>query len=191
MAAARSEFAAKGYDRTSIRGIARAAGVDPALVHHYFEGKPALFAESTAAKIDPRVAASSVIGGPVETLGERIVAVFLGIWDQPEGRDRFVGVLRSALTNDGMSRALREFLDRELISRVVTAYRLPDANRRTALVASQLVGFAVARYVLKLPGIADAPAETVARPIAATLQRYLTGDLDAPRDHTVYSSRDE
>ncbi|MGN6611482.1 MAG: TetR/AcrR family transcriptional regulator [Angustibacter sp.] len=174
LAAARTEFAAQGYDATSLRGVARRAGVDPALVHHYFDDKSALFAAAQDLPISPASAAEVLLAGPAPELGERIVRFFLATWDAPEGRERIVALLRSASTHEDAARTLREFLAREVFGRVVTALGADQPDVRGALVASQLLGLAMARYVLRMPAVADAPAEDLVVWLAPSVQRYLT-----------------
>ena len=110
--AARSSFAANGYDKASLRGIARDAGVDPALVHHYFDGKAALFAETMAVPVNPSELIERVLDGDRERLGWRLVDTFLTVWEPPERRDGLVALVRSSLTSEEAARMLREFLGR-------------------------------------------------------------------------------
>ncbi len=180
MSAARSEFAARGYDATSLRAIARAAEVDPALLHHYFDGKAALFAEVMDVPADPRVLIEAVIQGPRERVGEAMVRTFLTIWDSPEGRARFQGVVRSAVTNEDAARMLREFLVREIfghITRDLTPSGATglsaDPELRAALAAGQMVGVGMMRYVVGFPSVVDATQDELVALLAPTLQHYL------------------
>lgn len=175
LAAARAEFAAQGYDATSLRGVARRAGVDPALVHHYFDDKAALFATAQHLPINPGAAAEALLAGPADELGRRIVRFFLATWDSPEGRQGIVALLRSASTHDDAARTLREFLVREIFGRVVTGLGSDRPELRGSLVATQLIGLAMARYVVRVPGVADAPAAELEGWLGPTVQRYLTG----------------
>lgn len=181
--AARAEFAARGYDATSMRGIARSAGVDPALLHHYFDGKAALFAEVMEVPVDPRVLIDAVIRGPREQVGESLVRTFLAIWDSPEGRARFQGVVRSAVTNEEAARMMREFIVHEIFGRI-TQHLTPDGRRqatgglgdaqlRAAMAAGQMVGVGMLRYVLQFPPVADATEDELVALLGPTLQRYL------------------
>lgn len=178
--AARSEFAAKGYDATSLRAIARAAEVDPALLHHYFDGKAALFTEVMDVPADPRVLIEAVVRGPREVVGEAMVRTFLTIWDSAEGRARFQGVVRSAVTNDEAARMLREFLVREIFGHVTRDLTPPGATGlaanpelRAALAAGQMVGVGMMRYVIGFPSVVDATHEELIALLAPTLQQYL------------------
>lgn len=180
VAAARKEFAARGYDATSLRGIARAAQVDPALLHHYFDGKTALFAEVMDVPADPRVLIEAVIQGPRERVGEAMVRTFLTLWDSPEGRARFQGVVRSAVTNEDAARMMREYLVREVFGHIAQALTPANAagpldapELRAALAAGQMVGVGMMRYVLGFPSVVHASQDELVALLAPTLQRYL------------------
>lgn len=178
MSAAREEFADRGYDATSLRAVARRAEVDPALVHHYFDDKAALFAAAQQLPFNPaREIERALVGDPVD-VGARVVQFFLTAWDSPEGRPRIVALVSAASTHEGAARTLREFLVREVFGRVVASLGADHPERRGSLVASQLVGLAMARYVVCVPPLSDAPVEDVARWVGPTVQRYLTQPLD-------------
>ena len=104
MDAACSEFSARGYDASSLRAIARLAEVDPALVHHYFDGKTALFVESMSLPVNPSFLIDRILDGPREQVGERLARTFFDSWDSPQGRERLVALIRSAVTNDDAAR---------------------------------------------------------------------------------------
>ncbi|MDT7649615.1 MAG: hypothetical protein QOI36_1021 [Pseudonocardiales bacterium] len=174
LTAARESFASKGFDSTSIRGVAREAGVDAALVHHYFGGKDELFIEAMALPIDPRVVASTVLDGPREGLGRRIIETFLGVWESPEGQQRMKAVLRSAVSTEDVAQLLRDGIGRMIMLPVSHALGTPDARLRVSLVASQLIGMALMRYLVELEPLASVSAAEVADRIAPILQSYLT-----------------
>ena len=175
--AARTSFAAKGYDKTSLRGIARDAAVDPALVHHYFAGKAALFAETMAVSVNPVELIGRVLEGDRDQLGRRLVETFLGVWEQPAHRESLVALVRSSLTSEEAARMVREFLGREVFGRIAAATGAADPQLRGALAAAQMIGLVVARYVVRLPGVADASPDQLVDHLAPVLQRYL---VDAP-----------
>ncbi|HET8599163.1 MAG TPA: TetR family transcriptional regulator [Segeticoccus sp.] len=174
--AASRVFASKGYQAASLRGIARDAGVDPALVHHYFAGKRELFVEAMRLPFDPAERIGAMVAGPPEQLGERIAAGFFAIWEVPESRERFVALVRSAVSDDDAGRMLREFVAREIVGRIGAAAVSPDGGERAALVASQLIGLAMLRYVVRVPQVTDVPLARLVEQVAPTLQRYLTED---------------
>ncbi len=172
--AARSEFAEHGFDRTTLRGVASAAGVDARLVHHYFDGKEDLFIASMQLPFRPQDVLPQVLAGDPDGLGERFLRMFLGVWESPPGRERVVGLVGAVITNPAVSRMLREFLAQEVFGRIAASLRVPDPQLRASLAASQMVGLIVTRYVVQLEPIASVPAEELVPLIAPTLQRYLT-----------------
>jgi AcrR family transcriptional regulator len=172
--AARSEFADKGYEGTSLRSVARVAGVDPALVHHYFDGKADLFAQSVVlTRVNPAVMVDRVLAGPMDTVGERLVRTFLAVWDDPENQERLVALVRALLTNDDVTVLMREFVTREIVGRVTERTKVSEAPLRGALAASQIIGLATTRYVVRLPAMVAANHDDLARWLGPVLQRYL------------------
>lgn len=183
LAAARQRFAELGYDGANIREIAAEASVDPALVHHYFGTKESLFAAAMRLPNLPEHIFTGVLQGETDAsrLGERLVRTVLTVWEDPDLPRMATGLLRSALTNERAAAMLREFVMHAILGRLRDALSVPDAEYRVSLVATQVVGFLMARYVLKLDPIAKADPEMVVRAIGPTLQRYLTGDFETAR----------
>lgn len=172
--AARETFASKGFTATSIRAVAREAGVDAALVHHYFGGKDELFIEAMALPIDPRQVAAQILDGPIEELGRRIVTVFLGVWESDEGQQRMKAILRSVVTSDEVARLMREGISRMVIIPVSEVLGVPDARLRVSLIATHLIGMALARYVVELEPVASADLDTLIDRMTPAIQHYLT-----------------
>lgn len=179
--AARTAFAAHGFDRATIRGIATAAGVDPALVHHYFGSKGKLFLAAVEAPADPAEFLPGVLAGGRDRIGAGVVRTLLTVWDGP-GQAAGLALVRSAIGNEWTAKLLREFLVTQVLRRVVRSIgHSPDeAELRTALAASQLVGLVVGRYVLRIEPLASASPEWLVAAIGPTVQRYLTGDVEMP-----------
>jgi AcrR family transcriptional regulator len=175
--AATEEFGEHGYDRTTIRGVARRAGVDAALVHHYFGRKQDLFVASLELPVNPADMAASMLAEDPEAAGERIVGLFVSVWDHGANRQPLMALLRSAVTSEQAAAMLREFATREVFSRVVHRLDRPDAQLRANLVVSQLIGLAMARYIVRVEPLASLPPAALAVAVGPTLQRYLTGDL--------------
>lgn len=173
--AARASFAEKGYDKASIRAIAGDAGVDPALVHHYFGTKEKLFLAVMNSPINPGELIPQALDGPREQAGERLVRTALGVWDSSAG-SAALAVFRSALSNEWTARLLREFVVTQILRRAVGEIieDPSEAPMRTALVATQIAGTMVARYVLKIEPLASADADTLAAAIGPNIQRFLT-----------------
>lgn len=184
--AARAHFADRGFDGTSIRAIAAAADVDPALVHHYFGTKESLFLAVVRPPADPAQLIPETVRGDVATLGERVARMLLQVLDDAENGQAFHALLRTALTEERSARLLREFFTRRIVARlqveldgVVPAEEVPV---RAALVASQAFGLISVRHFLSLPGVTDLPKDDLARILGPTLQRYLAADLPIGRD---------
>ena len=173
--AARTSFAEHGYQATTIRGVARAAGVDPALVHYFFGTKRGLFAAALELPYDPAEVVRQARAGDPDRIGERLARAVIGLWDQPEVGGRLVAMLRSAVTHEEAARLLREFLGREVLLRLAQVVGGADAERRAALLASQIVGVAMMRHVFRVEPIRSMDAAELAAWIGPTLQRYLTG----------------
>lgn len=177
LSAAREAFAEHGYDRSSIRAIAAAAEVDPALVHHYFGNKDKLFLAAMESPIDPAEMIAEVVeGGSVDDLGERLVRTFVRVWDSPAGKPA-AAMIRTMVSREWSSRLLREFLLSQILRRIAAAHVITEPDRRFPLVASQMIGLGMARYILKIEPLASAPPEFVVATIAPTVQRYLTMEL--------------
>ncbi|MFG2481157.1 MULTISPECIES: TetR/AcrR family transcriptional regulator [Streptomyces] len=172
--AAREVFAERGYDKTSVRGIAKVAGVDPALVHHYFGSKDDLFAAAIEVSIEPALVVPAIIGGGPDGIGERLARYFLGIWENPVTRVPLLAVIRSALTHEAAAKVLRELVLRRLLARVAADLDVPDPTFRAELAASHMVGIAILRYVVQVEPLASADPEKIVALVAPTLQRYLT-----------------
>jgi AcrR family transcriptional regulator len=175
LGAARKTFADKGFTATSIRAVAREAGVDAALVHHYFASKDELFIESMAIPVDPRQIAARILDGPREQLGRRIATVFLGIWESPDGHQRMKAIFRSVVTSDEVARIMREGITQMIIQPVARAIDVPDALLRVSMVATQLIGVAMARYIVELEPVASTDLAVLIDRLAPVLQLHLTG----------------
>jgi AcrR family transcriptional regulator len=179
LAAARRQFAAKGYGGATIRAIAADAGVDPALVHHYFGTKRDLFVEAVELPFDPLEVVAAGLDGDPRQAGERILRKLLDIWSTDQGQAMMASLLRAALTDERMLRMLREFMIETVLSPIV-AQLAPDRQQlRATLLASQVMGLALVRFVAKVEPLASADTETVVAAIGPTLQRYFNGDLNA------------
>lgn len=174
---ARELFARNGIRNTSIRAVAAAAGVDSALVHHYFGTKEQLFAAAVHIPVDPMDVIGPLREVPVEELGYQIPSKLLPLWDSEIGA-AFIATLRSILAGSEIN-LFRAFIQDVIAVEVGARVDDPPGSGmiRIQFVASQLVGVVMARYILQLEPFASLPAEQVARTIAPNLQRYLTGDL--------------
>jgi AcrR family transcriptional regulator len=173
LAAARFHFSDAGYEGATIRGIAGEAGVDPALVLHYFGSKEGVFVAAVEFPIDPAEVLPGLLAPGLEGLGERLVRFFLGAWDSPAGSP-LLGLIRSVVSNERAAALVREFVSQEVLGRIAEAVELDQPQLRASLAASQLIGLAILRYVVKLEPLASAEPDEVAAWLGPTLQRYLT-----------------
>jgi AcrR family transcriptional regulator len=171
--AARGSFAEKGFDKTSMRGVAKLAGVDPALVHHYFESKDDLMLAALDVPIDLRLVIGEVTGHGLEGLGERIITRFLQVWDDEQLRTPMLAVLRASTSSEQAAELFRAGLVRMVLESISAAIDADDAMLRAQAVASQLLGLIMVRYVLRLEPLASTPAADLVPRFGATLQRYL------------------
>jgi AcrR family transcriptional regulator len=177
LAAARHRFAATGFARTSVRSVAAEAGVDPALVHHYFGTKDELFLAALELPVDPRkILLPAIAEGGLDGAAERLVRAFLSVWDEPEIRVRLVAVFRGIFDADG-ERLLREGFLPVVLGPVGEALGVDRPELRMPLVASQMLGLITLRYVIGVEPLASLPPDDVVAIYSPTLQRYLSADL--------------
>jgi len=180
--AAREVFAEEGYDKASIRRIAADAGVDPALVHHYFGTKEQLFQAVIQVPLDPGAVLPTVFAGDRETLPQRILRTFMDTWENPVSGQAFRALVASAATNKVSARLVREFFSRQIQRRLRTlaadhGVAESEIGLRSTLVASQMLGLAFARYIAELQPLASLPRDEVVALVAPTIERYLFGEL--------------
>jgi AcrR family transcriptional regulator len=172
--AAKRVFADKGYEGTSLRAVAREAAVDPALVHHYFDGKASLFVAAMALPFDPRQVKEHAAGA--EYSGSRTIEGFLTMWDLAEGTgSSFASCLSAMAASTNVADAMREFVNERVWS--VVQHKDGETEtvrrRRTAMVSSQLMGLAFARYILRVPPMSTASPKQIGRWVGPTLDRYV------------------
>ena len=177
--AARRAFAEQGYQRATIRGVAELAGVDPALVHHYFGTKQGLFVAAVQLPVNPVEQLSTLLADDPGQVGQQLIGVFLTVWDHAVDQSPLLALVRSAVGDEQAAAMLREFITEEILGQVARQLGSPDAKLRATLVGSQLIGLMMARYIIRVEPLASAPAAQVAAAVGPTLQRYLTGDIAA------------
>lgn len=158
-----------------MRDIASSAGVDPALVRHYFGSKEHLFVEALQFPVDPAEFVPRLLAPGPDGLGERMTTFFLEAWDAPDGKP-FLALLRSVTASDQAAEMLRQFIAREVLGRVARSLEVDRPEMRAALAGSHLIGLAMVRYVIRLEPIASADRAELARQVGPAIQRYLTGD---------------
>lgn len=179
LATARRLFAEHGFEGTSLRQVAREAGVDPAMIHHFFKGKDELFALSVALPADPAQVLEGVDQHDPGHRAEAIVRAVLRLWESP-AQHSLVAFIRGTIGSRSKTLLLREVVTRTIISRIMAGIPGPpeEVALRGNLVATQMVGLMLVRYVVKLEPLASASPEDVVRLLAPNVQHYLTGELD-------------
>ncbi|MGO4249203.1 TetR family transcriptional regulator [Paenarthrobacter sp. RAF54_2] len=181
LVAARKLFAEQGFDGTSLRQVAREASVDPAMVHHFFKGKDELFASSVELPADPEEVLAGVETLEPEARAEALVRAVVRLWESP-AQPGLVAFVRGTIGSKAKTALLRETVSRTILSRVMVGVEGPaeEVLLRGNLVATQVVGLMLLRYVIRLEPLASADQEEVVSLVAPTIQRYLTGNLDSP-----------
>lgn len=177
LAVAREEFATKGYTATSIRGIARGADVDPALVHHYYGGKEELLRASLQAPAAMLERIVDAWAAPVDEIGASLVRVTMANWNDPESSALLKTVVLTAAHHPETRERLRMIIERQLMGPANIGEGEVDSTKRASLIASQLLGLGLTRYVWQIEPLASMPEEEVIAAIGATIQRYVDGDL--------------
>ncbi|GII53432.1 TetR family transcriptional regulator [Planotetraspora thailandica] len=175
--AAIEAFTQAGYAGTTIRGVARTAEVDPALVMHFFGNKDGLFDAAIRSGGLPLRELGDVLEGDVDGLGERLMRRYLSLWEHPEHGARLRAILSSAASSPAAAAMLTEFLTNEVLQPLAEQLRGGEAETRGILAGSQLIGLGFARYVLKVPPLASLDHDQLVACVAPVIQRYLTGDL--------------
>ena len=177
LAAARDEFAQHGWAGATIRAVARAADVDPALVYHYFGSKEALLDASTNPPQRWLDSVAKTWTTPVDRLGEALLRLMLGAWAD----DEIGPVLRSVLLTAAHDASTREKLRRVVEASLMGVSQLgadePDRLVRSGLISSQIMGLAMMRFVWKIEPVASMTDDELVAAIAPNLQHYIQGDL--------------
>jgi len=169
--AAAQLFAEKGFDGASVRAIARTASVDPALVHHFFGTKEALFVAAMELPFNPALIVPRIVEGPREAVGERMVRTFLTIWGNEDARPKFLAIIRTATTSEQGAAMLREFVTATILNKVGDALEIP--RLRIALAAAQMIGLVMFRYVLEIEPVVSASDDELVEMLAPVIQGYL------------------
>jgi len=187
--AARAQFADFGYRGATIRGIAAAAEVDPALVHHYYGTKEALFAAAMRIPVIPSEVLTTALSGRApdrQGFGAHLVRTALTLWESDGIKETLLGLLRSAVTSEQAAAMLREFISDTILRTVARVAGLDkqtspaEAEYRATMVATQMLGLALTRLVLGLPAVTAASVDELAATVGPSVERYLSGDIDLP-----------
>ncbi|WP_344427468.1 TetR/AcrR family transcriptional regulator [Pseudonocardia ailaonensis] len=180
LTAARGQFAAHGFRGASLRTIAGEAGVDPALIRHFFGSKDDLFDATLEVPHQLVERIKAELAGEPEGLGERLTRTYLGLWEDPATSGPLLALMRSAVTSEPAAERLRAMLGRRLFAEVPALLGRSDGEVRAALIGAHLVGVALARHVVRLPPVAELDLDTLVSYCAPAIGRYLTEPLGAP-----------
>jgi AcrR family transcriptional regulator len=176
VAEARRQFSELGYGRSTLRGIARGAGVDPRLLLHYFGSKQDLFAASVELPIEPQLVIETVFAGPPDGMAGRAARLMVSVLEDPETRRPLLALLRAAVSEPEAAELIRRVLTERMLLPMAERVGGSRPELRASLVASQLVGVTVVRYVVGLQPLADASREDLIRALEPVFEHYLRGD---------------
>ena len=169
LGAARAMFAARGYEGATIRAVAAQAGIDASMVMRYFRSKAGLF--TAAVTMDLQVLDLGSV--PASRRGELLVRHFISRWEDPARGDELSALMRTAVTSETVAGQLQSVLS-QLVTEPIAALGDERAAERGTLIATQLLGLALCRYILRFEPLASLPADEVVAAIAPSVQRYLT-----------------
>jgi len=176
--AARQVFIEQGYNGATVRAIAARAGVDAAMVNHWFGGKEGLFGEAVLKlPFNPKDIVERLLAADRDDIGETIVRTFLGVWDTTGG-GVFTALMRSVTSHEEATVMLKDFFFKHVFMKVISKLAPDNHQFRATLVATQVVGMGMVRYVAKFEPLASTDIDTMAAAVAPTLQRYITGKID-------------
>ena len=174
LTAALGLFSRFGYDKVSLRAVAREADVDPALIHHYFDSKADLFTRSVLdIEFNAEAMLQRILAGPPDEIGARAVKEFALTWRAPGASDRFTAMFRASVSDEGARRPLVEFLNREIFIKVAAAQGHPNPTARANLAVSALLGLVMARDIFEIAALATLKDEDLVRSVGPALQHYL------------------
>jgi AcrR family transcriptional regulator len=175
--AARRRFAELGYDRTTIRGIAEEAGVDAALVVHFFGSKQELFLKVMELPFEPEEILPQVLEGPKSEAGLRVARFAVGMIENRDSRNVLTGILRAAASEPHAAELARDLVANRVVAAFARSLAVDQPELRGNLIASQVVGLIMARYVIRVEPLASLDPQALVEAIAPNLQRYLTRPL--------------
>lgn len=177
--AARRQFAELGYDRATIRGVAAEAGVDPALVVHFFGSKQRLFLAAMTLPFEPEEEMPKILVGRRSEVGLRLAQFAVGVLEEPQAQRVITAIIRAAASEPEAARMVRDLVAERVVGAIAEGLAVCDARLRANLVSSQIIGLVMARYVIRVEPLVSLPPQALIEAIAPTLQRYLTGPLEA------------
>jgi len=176
VAEARRQFAERGYAGTTLRSVATGARVDPRLVLHYFGSKQGLYSDSVELPLPPEVILERVFAAGDEGVAARAAELFVSVLEDPVSRDVLIALLRAAASEPEAADAIRELVSRRLLVPIAERVGGPEPGLRASLMASQLVGLAMARHVVAIGPLATASHDELVRALTPVLDHFLRGD---------------
>jgi AcrR family transcriptional regulator len=177
LVAAREAFAERGYAGATMRGIGTDAGVDAALVVHFFGNKAGLLETAIDWPFDPEVEMPKLLDGGRRQVGRNLARLFVTTWDEEGSRNPILTLLDAATSEPQAAEIMRDILRDRLFTPLMERLDVAEPALRSQLAASQLIGLGMARYLLRLEPLASATQDELIAWVAPTLQRYLTGKL--------------
>jgi AcrR family transcriptional regulator len=179
LAAARDAFAAHGYEKATIRAIAREAGVDPALVHHFYGSKEDVFKAAVSNVLAPIAEAMAGVGQGADprASSQLLARVLVGLWEREPTKGALIGAVRAAVTSETAAGLLRGIVQEHAIAAVAASTNQPDAELRANLIGATMVGITVARQILTLEPIASLSEDALVVVVAGVIEHYLSAEL--------------
>lgn len=178
IAAAGVVFVRDGYERGSVRAVAREAGVDPALVRHYFASKQELFVEAMRPPVDLNAHALTLAEGDPELVGERVMSFFASVWSDPVQGPRVIALMRAALEHPEVAEFVREVIIEGVIEKVARRVGAAHPVQAAATAASQVFGLAMIRHVAALEPLASEPTDSLVARYGPIVTRLLREGAD-------------
>ncbi|MCU0279471.1 MAG: TetR family transcriptional regulator [Candidatus Nanopelagicales bacterium] len=181
--AARAAFHARGYVRTSMKGVAVAAGVAPEVVNRYWNSKESLFAAAMRLPFDPASAVPELVAPGLDGMGERLTRATLDLLSDEQSRNDFIALFQAGASATKAAKGMQDFIERSFVDRLVRTLGVPDARLRVNLIVSYLIGVATTRYIVRLEPVASMPEDDLVKLVAPTIQNWLdpTKPLRTPK----------
>ena len=177
---ARAAFHTKGYVRTTVKGVAAAAGVAPEVVQRYWGSKEKLFAAAMKLPFDPATAVPELVAPGLDGMGERLTRTTLDTLGDPESREDLIALFRAGASTTRAAAGLRVFMEESVLDRLARYIGVPDARLRVSLISSYLIGVTVNRYIVKLEPLASMPEDDLVKIVAPTVQAWLDPSIPLP-----------
>ena len=180
LSAARAAFHSRGYARTTMKGVAMAAGVAPSVLRKYYDSKEQMFAAAMRLPFDPTRSVPELIGPGLKGMGERLVRGTFEIFDDDQARQQIVELFQAGATAGQAAQSLREFFEEAIVDRVASVAGIPDARMRAALISSHLIGLAATRFVVRLEPLASTSEDQIVAIYAPMIQDLLDPTKPVP-----------